>query len=467
MWEAGFGLANARAGEPMTASTRGRVGSISKVYTAIAALQLVEAGLLDLEQPVNQILEGRLDVTNPHGDREVTPLDLLTHRSGLAVDTVEGRSGVPEPLDVALRRIFREDRRREYHTGASRWTAKVGERLQYSSLGVAVLGLVVESRLASGESIAEFIQRATLDPLGLASTHFAGPGATTHATADGGLLSIGYARFGRTCVPTPSVASSLYPSVGLVSTPGDHVRVLAELLRAGTHGGRLLGAETVAQMTAPCVSTGRQAPDRWPGVPTAIGLGLELTEGADGVESFGHLGAYPWGWWNAGVAFPRFGVAVAAFCNVWDMTRWHNRLDQSAPGLVLRYVSDALEQSTRARARLRSEPSWDWKRSYAAGALLAERLRGALGIEAVISDEDVARMTAGAVGMAPRLEDLDIAAFADGVRSMNGGAVTPSSIREWMTANGELERQDLPLLALELGRAGPFPSPLRAFSEAG
>src|SRR5690349_14341541 len=82
---AGYGVADLASGRPMTVDTVGPTGSDGKPYTAVAAMQLVESGVLGLDDPVNDHLGG-LRIVNPHGDRPITLRDLLTHRSGLGTD---------------------------------------------------------------------------------------------------------------------------------------------------------------------------------------------------------------------------------------------------------------------------------------------------------------------------------------------------------------------------------------------
>src|SRR5438128_2733487 len=79
---AAFGLADLATGRPMATDTVGPTGSDAKPYTGVAAMQLVDAGVLGLDDPVNDHLVD-LKLDNPLGERQITLRDLLTHRSGL------------------------------------------------------------------------------------------------------------------------------------------------------------------------------------------------------------------------------------------------------------------------------------------------------------------------------------------------------------------------------------------------
>ncbi len=81
VWARGFGFANPKDKVPATADTVYRVGSVSKLFTDIAVMQLVEQGKLDLDAPVTQYLP-EFKPTNPFS-KQITLRQLMTHRSGL------------------------------------------------------------------------------------------------------------------------------------------------------------------------------------------------------------------------------------------------------------------------------------------------------------------------------------------------------------------------------------------------
>src|SRR6185295_19108991 len=86
IYEDGFGYADLERKIPMTAATVTHSGSMGKTYTATAVMQLVEQGVIGLDDPVNKYLK-EFQIRNPLGDREITFRDLLTHRSGLNGNT--------------------------------------------------------------------------------------------------------------------------------------------------------------------------------------------------------------------------------------------------------------------------------------------------------------------------------------------------------------------------------------------
>src|SRR5947207_9721701 len=81
VWAKGFGFANPQAKIPATADTVYRVGSVSKLFTDVAVMQLVEQGRLDLDVPVTRYLPDFQPVNPFH--KPITLRQLMTHRSGL------------------------------------------------------------------------------------------------------------------------------------------------------------------------------------------------------------------------------------------------------------------------------------------------------------------------------------------------------------------------------------------------
>src|SRR5207302_5125243 len=99
VWARGFGLADPKAKRPATAETVYRVGSVSKLFTDIAVMRLVEQGRLDLDAPVTKYLP---DFTpgNPF-DKPITLRQLMTHRSGLVRESPVGNYFDPTSPSLA------------------------------------------------------------------------------------------------------------------------------------------------------------------------------------------------------------------------------------------------------------------------------------------------------------------------------------------------------------------------------
>ncbi len=133
-----------------------RIGSISKIFTAIIALQLVEEGVLDLDTDLNQYLRR---FTVPKTFREpITARHILNHSSGLASEIdhlkeVSIRSGPMEVID------FERSLRRVHPPGKFRY---------YDNLGVGLLGLVIAD--IEGKSFPQVAKDRIFKPLGMVNT---------------------------------------------------------------------------------------------------------------------------------------------------------------------------------------------------------------------------------------------------------------------------------------------------------
>ena len=130
VWARGFGFADGARMVPATADTVYRVGSVSKLFTDLAVMQLVEQGRLDLDAPVSGILPEFTPV-NPF-KIPITLRHLMSHRAGLVREPPVGHyfDPSPPPLSSVVKSISGGDhaalnraRARSIRTRASRWWA--------------------------------------------------------------------------------------------------------------------------------------------------------------------------------------------------------------------------------------------------------------------------------------------------------------------------------------------------------
>jgi len=234
----GYGFADIGAKKPFTAdATLVRPGSISKLFTGIAVMQLVDAGRLDLDRDVNAYID--FAVPAPDGGVPVTLRRLLTHRAGFEehMKGLFSRGPEPEPLgrwlaDNLPRRLFPN-----------------GDVEAYSNYGVALAGYVVER--ASGEPFDAYVQRHILDPLGMRHSTFRQPLPDELAP----LMAKGY----RASDQPPlgffeTIAAS--PAGALSATGADMGRFIRALLNGGElDGARILPKARLDEMMAPASAT--------------------------------------------------------------------------------------------------------------------------------------------------------------------------------------------------------------------
>jgi CubicO group peptidase (beta-lactamase class C family) len=146
IWARGFGWADSAAGVPAAASTVYRVGSVSKLFTDIGIMQLVERGDLSLDAPVTRYLP-EFHPRNPFGG-EITLRQLTSHRSGLTREPPVGNySDDTEPSLAATVASLN-------HTTL---VYRPGAHTKYSNAGIAVLGYVFNA-IANQVADAEWLR---------------------------------------------------------------------------------------------------------------------------------------------------------------------------------------------------------------------------------------------------------------------------------------------------------------------
>ena len=449
IWEAGFGFSDLEKRIPMTAKTVTHSGSMGKTYTATAVMQLVERGVLGLDEPVNKYLKD-FQIRNPLGGRDITVRDLLTHRSGLSGNTAGSTFATPPPLAQHLKDDYPKEKFEFYgQTWVPRWLAKPGERYSYSNFGIATLGYLVELTNPERLSFSEYVQKHIIDPLGMTSTQYPPVQDKAHIRPDiWANLSTGYAKLGALRIPTPPVYFADFPAGTVVTKPSDHIRVLLAYMNHGSYNGyQLLKPETVDTMLSMQVT-----------FDSANGMGLVwfLRDTAKATFRFGHGGAHMFGWTNNYLAYPRQDFAIAVFTNQWPI----RGLRYPETDLIAAFISSWLEREAASPHPSRPMKSWTWKTSYVAGLTMVEQLKGMLGIVDPLTPEMVNTMAhAHPITV---LEDgvpvWDEAGFRAGVADM-------LSIKEFSQAEIlaflksdrlQVLPEELELLNHELGLTGAF-----------
>jgi CubicO group peptidase (beta-lactamase class C family) len=151
----GYGMANLEQNEPVTAATNFRLASVTKQFTAMAITMLVDDGLLDLDDPVREVLDGIPSVASA-----VTVRHLIQHQSGLQ----DYESLIPDGFEGQVRDA---DVLTFISSTDSLYFAP-GTDYRYSNTGYALLALIIESR--SGLSFPDFLRTRIFEPLGMTGT---------------------------------------------------------------------------------------------------------------------------------------------------------------------------------------------------------------------------------------------------------------------------------------------------------
>ena len=185
VWAEGFGFADKKKRIKAGPDTIYRAGSITKLFTATAAMQLVEAGLMDIDQPLQTYLpEFRINSRFPDSG-PITPRLLMTHHSGLPSDRHNQMWGDETAKFTDLVDVLRDE-----------YVASAPNTIEaYSNVGFSLLGHAVEK--VSGLPYAAYIENEILQPAGMAHSYMAAN------LRDDSRSSKGYSK-GKS-VPTPNL----------------------------------------------------------------------------------------------------------------------------------------------------------------------------------------------------------------------------------------------------------------------
>ncbi len=227
VWSEGFGRADIARGIPITTATRFGIGSISKALTLAAALSLADAGLVDLDAPVERYLPDF-----PHRGRGVTLRRIGVHQSGIS-DTFADEHYYTTTHYASLAEVYPAIAR-----GALMF--EPGSRTAYATGLFTIVGRVLE--VVAGESYLDLMRHRVLQPAGMRATE---PNDPRHSTQ--GRTAFYVSRDGGGFIPAPAFDPSLkLPGAGLLSTAADVARFGAALLRPG-----LLSAGARREMFTP------------------------------------------------------------------------------------------------------------------------------------------------------------------------------------------------------------------------
>lgn len=308
------------SGDPANAAPTPPVDHIARFYsmtkpiTTVAAMTLLEEGLLQLDDPVAKFIpefaDTRVYVSGPYGDMQtepqatpVTVRHLMTHTAGLTYGLFD-----PGPVGEAYRRT-------PVNFGASKGSLaemavaaasvplcfQPGTKWTYS-VATDVLGRVVE--VVAGQALDQVFQDRILGPLGMSDTSFGVPAdkagrlvACYERTADTLMKRVdggGDSRF----AGKPAILSG---GGGLVSTISDYLRFVEMLQRGGALGGtRVLGRKTVELMMTnhlpgDIASMGVETFSEMPMVGMGFGLGGSILLDPARAQVLGSAGEFAWG----------------------------------------------------------------------------------------------------------------------------------------------------------------------------
>jgi CubicO group peptidase (beta-lactamase class C family) len=271
----GYGSANVEWNLPNTPSTKFRVGSVTKQFTAAAILLLEERGKLKVDDPVKQYIPNA-----PAAWGKITIFNLLTHTSGIpnftAFADVAAYSRQPTTAEKNVAHFM--DKPLDFQPG---------ERWSYSNSGYIVLQYLIEK--LSGASYEAFLQENIFTPLGMKDSGYDVSTAILPRRASGYQITPNGLRNAEFVdMTTPGGAGALY------STTEDLLK-----WTQGLFGGKLLSAASLQKMTTPFKND------------YAFGLGVRTVNGRKIIEHNGGIQGFT----TQLTYYPAEKLTVAVLCN--------------------------------------------------------------------------------------------------------------------------------------------------------
>lgn len=211
----GCGTANVGTGIDTTPDTLFQIGSISKVYTATLVMQLVHAGLVELDEPVRGALQ-EFRVADDTATLTITPRQLLSHTSGIQGDHFLDCGRNPDAL---WRYVSTLEEIGQLHAP--------DDMFSYCNSGYGVLGRLVEE--ATGDHFARALQRRLVRPLALRHTVTQAEQAIVHRVAAGHH----HGESGEPSVAPWSLSRFNVPIGGIIASADDVLSFAALHLRNG------------------------------------------------------------------------------------------------------------------------------------------------------------------------------------------------------------------------------------------
>jgi CubicO group peptidase (beta-lactamase class C family) len=280
---AAYGWADPPRQLPVTAQTRFRVGSVTKIATTLLILRLREVGMVDLDEPATAKLRTVRLLDRDGAPSSATVRQLLTHTAGLPRGSGLRHYTGPVP---AVEDLFRDGMRADRPAG--QWS--------YSNLGFAALAALAADLL--GAPFADCLRDWVLGPLGLAESASLRQLPSSNQPATSG-IACGHAFDAGRVYPVRPSAVMVIGAGELVASARD-----VATLAAATTNGELLSAQSVSEMLVPHTRCG---PGMWQG----LGVRIEFHSS---VRLVGHDGSFP-GFDAAVFACPETGGSAALLAN--------------------------------------------------------------------------------------------------------------------------------------------------------
>ncbi|WP_037617596.1 serine hydrolase domain-containing protein [Streptomyces aureus] len=259
------GVDDRATGRTISTNDRFRVGSVTKTFSTVVLLQLVDEGRLKLDKSVNTYLPGLLP------DDRITVRHILSHRSGLYDYTNDMFARSVSGFEAVRNKVYTYRDLVRLSLAKPRTNAP-GAAYSYSNTNFVVAGMLIEK--LTGHKVATEYQQRIFTPLNLTGTFYVHPDTAIPGRYAKGYLTSDTAG-GAPVDSTRQTVSWAQSAGAIISTPHDLDVFFSALLR-----GKLMSAAQLTQMT------------KWTRVnsTTSYGLGLRRRDLSCGISVYGHTG---------------------------------------------------------------------------------------------------------------------------------------------------------------------------------
>ncbi|HEU0293070.1 MAG TPA: serine hydrolase domain-containing protein [Anaerolineales bacterium] len=327
LWEEGFGYTDWDNRIPVAPNTLFSIQSMSKSFTATAAMFAAQDGLVDLDAPITTYLPDFHvnSIFEEHPEQKITLRMLLSHTAGFAFEAPYG-SNYDHPAYSFEKHIA---------SISDTWLMfPVGTRYGYSNLGIDLAGYILQVR--SGMPFVQYVQQTVLDPLGMRdSTLDVNRLRATPARAIGHSAAMPF---------RPPVDFLLIPSGGVWTTAEDMARYLQFHINKGAlDGTRLLSEDLAETMYTP------------PNIPAHYYAQGIIVTSEHGTRRFEHGGG-GWGFNSDMIWYPELKLGAVVLCNAELSSDLVYQLNKEILDSIIANAPEVYAQ--RARSAVLVEPAY-------------------------------------------------------------------------------------------------------------
>ncbi|KAA3659103.1 MAG: class A beta-lactamase-related serine hydrolase [Chloroflexi bacterium] len=230
----GFGVADS-SGRAVTPQTPFYIGSVSKSFTALAVMQLVEAGKIDLDLPVQTYLSW-FELADKDASAQITVRHLLNQTTGISTKDGNRFWASQQGLEETVRQL-----------DTIQLTQSVGSAFQYSNINFMIAGLIVEK--VTGRSYGDYVHENIFEPLDMQHAYASRSPAVADGLAEGHIFMFG--QVFRDEGPQPPV---YLPAGALIASVEDMTHYMIAQLNDGRYGeNRILSPQGTDELHDPAI----------------------------------------------------------------------------------------------------------------------------------------------------------------------------------------------------------------------